>query len=117
MAYPRGPIELTIPAPEIDNGYARAPHGGAVLDGQDRAFPWGRDAMAIAHPSLAAQIRQHIEAQYPYAACDDCLGVLLMAPLDEVREAALVVAKEERFMRRMRFCCTCRRTVELTSRD
>jgi hypothetical protein len=115
MAYPRGPIEITILAPEIDNGYDRAPHGGAVLDGQDRAFPLGRDAMG--HPSLAAQIRRHIEAQYPYAACDDCLGVFLIAPLDEVGEAALMVAKEKGFMRRMRLCYTCRRNVELTSQD
>jgi len=73
--------------------------------------------LATTHPSLAAQIRRQIEAQYPFAACDKCLAVLLIAPLNEARQAALVVAKEEGFMPRIRYCSTCRRTVELTSRD
>jgi hypothetical protein len=73
--------------------------------------------MAITHPSLAVQIRRQIEAQYPFAACDDCLAVLLIATPDEIRQASLVVAKDEGFMRRVRVCNTCRRTVELTSRE
>lgn len=73
--------------------------------------------MAMTHPSLAAQIRRQIEAQFPYAACDDCLAVLLIAPENEVRQASLVVAQEAGFMRRLRLCQTCRRTVELTSRE
>lgn len=73
--------------------------------------------MATTHPSLAAQIRRQIEAQYPYAACDDCLAVLLIASLDEVRQASFVVAGADGFMRRLRVCNTCRRTLELTSRD
>jgi hypothetical protein len=73
--------------------------------------------LAITHPSLAAQIRRQVDAQYPYAACDDCLAGLLIVSVDEVRVASLVVAREEGFMRRVRFCYTCRRTVELTSRE
>ena len=73
--------------------------------------------MATTHPSLAAQIRRQIEAQYPYAACDDCLAALFLATVDETRQASLVVAHEDGFMRRIRVCNTCRRTVELTSRE
>jgi hypothetical protein len=73
--------------------------------------------MAMTHPSLAAQIRRQIEARFPYAACDDCLAALVVAPLEETRQAALVVAKEDGFMRRLRVCSACRRTVELTSRE
>ena len=73
--------------------------------------------MATTHPSLAAQIRRQVEAHYPYAACDDCLAVLVVAPVNEVREAALVVAREDGFVRRVRLCYTCRRTVELTARE
>ena len=73
--------------------------------------------MATTHPSLAAQIRRQIEAHHPYAACDDCLVPLVLAPVDEVRQAALVVAKEEGFTRRLRACYTCGRTVELTAHE
>jgi hypothetical protein len=76
--------------------------------------PWREGRVAITHPSLAAQIRQHIEAQYPYAACDECLTALLVATLDEIHAAALTVAKEEGFERRLRSCYNCQRTVELT---
>jgi hypothetical protein len=78
---------------------------------------WKRDGLATTHPNLAAQIRRQIEAQFPFAVCDDCLAVLLIAPVDEVHQAALVVTKEDGFMRRLRLCYKCRRTVELTSRD
>ena len=83
----------------------------------DRAPSGGRDAVATTHPSLAAQVRRQIEAQYPYAVCDECLAALLLATLDEVLPASRVVASAEGFMRRVRVCNTCRRTVELTSRD
>jgi hypothetical protein len=73
--------------------------------------------MATTHPSLAAQVRRQIEARFPFAACDDCLAALLIAPAHAVREASLVVAKDDGFMRRLRVCQMCRRTVELTSRD
>ena len=73
--------------------------------------------MATTHPSLAAQIRRQVEAHYPYAACDDCLAVLLLASVDEIRAAALIVAIEDGFVRRLRACYTCRRTVELTARE
>jgi len=73
--------------------------------------------LATTHPSLAAQIRRQIESQYPSAACDECLAALLLATLDEVLPASLVVASGEGFMRQLRVCNTCRRTVELTSRE
>ena len=73
--------------------------------------------MATTHPSLAAQIRRQIEEHYPYAACDDCLARLVIAPVDEVRQAALVVAKEEHFVRRLRVCYICQSTVELTAHE
>lgn len=73
--------------------------------------------MAMTHPSLRAQVRRQIEAHYPYAACDDCLADFVVAPVDEVVAAALVVAREDGFMRRVRVCYRCRRTVELTGRD
>ena len=71
--------------------------------------------MAMTHPSLAAQIRREIQAHHPYAACDDCLASSLLVPVDEIRQAALVVAKEEGFERRVRACYTCSRTIELTA--
>ena len=83
----------------------------------DRAFLGGGTPLATTHPSLAAQIRRQVEAHDPYAACDDCLAVLLIAPVGEVREAAIVVAKEDGFMRRLRVCYTCKRTVELTAHE
>jgi hypothetical protein len=49
--------------------------------------------MATTHPSLAALVRRQIEAHYPYAACDDCLAVLLFASAQEVREESIVVAR------------------------
>src|SRR5688500_4617483 len=58
---------------------------------------WKRDGLATTHPNLAAQIRRQIEAQFPFAVCDDCLAVLLIAPVDEVHQAALVVTKEDGF--------------------
>jgi len=73
--------------------------------------------LAATHPSLAVQIRRQVEAHYPYAACDDCLTLLVLAPLNEVRDAALVVAREDGFARRMRVCYTCRRAVELTAHE
>jgi uncharacterized protein with PIN domain len=73
--------------------------------------------MATTHPSVAAQIRRQIEAQYPAAACDDCLATLLIVTLEEVRHALLVVAQQDGFMRGVWLCSTCRRTVEMTSRD
>lgn len=75
----------------------------------------GRRRLATLHPSLAAQVRREVEAHYPYAACDECLAAVLIAPVQEVREAALVVAHENGFVRRVRACYTCRRSVELTA--
>jgi hypothetical protein len=88
--------------------YDRRPHGAGR--------PW-RDVVATIYPSLAAQVRRQVEAHYPYAACDDCLAVLLVASVDELRAAAVVVALEDGFIRRLRVCYTCRRTVELTARE
>jgi hypothetical protein len=73
--------------------------------------------MATTHPSLAAEVRRQIERQYPFAACDDCLAVLLTASVVDLRQASLVVATQHGFIRRLRVCYTCRRTIELTSRD
>jgi hypothetical protein len=73
--------------------------------------------MATTHPSLAAQIRRQVEAHYPYAACDDCLADFLLAPLNEVTAAALVVAREDGFMRRVRVCYRCHRAIELTAQE
>jgi hypothetical protein len=73
--------------------------------------------MATLHPSLAAQIRRQIEVRFPYAACDACLAALVLATPEETRQAALVVAREEGFMRRLRVCSVCRRGVELTARE
>jgi hypothetical protein len=73
--------------------------------------------VATTHPSLAALVRRQIEAHYPYAACDDCLAVLLIASGQEVREAAIVVARTDGFTRRLRVCYRCRRAVELTAQE
>jgi hypothetical protein len=99
-----------------DTRYDPAPHG-AVLDGWTARSLSGRTELATTHPSLAAQVRQQIKACYPYAACDDCLAVFVIAPPNEVHQAALVVAKEDGFMRRMRVCYRCRRAVELTAQE
>lgn len=74
-------------------------------------------SLATTHPSLEAQVRRQIEAHYPYAACDECLAPLVVASVDEVRQAALVVAKEDAFTRSVRVCFTCRRAVELTAHE
>jgi len=73
--------------------------------------------LATALQSLAAQIRRQVEANYPYAACDDCLTLIVLAPVDEVRQAAIVVAREDGFVRRVRVCYRCRRGVELTAHE
>lgn len=105
IAYPREPFEITILAPEIDNGYDRAPHGGSVLDGQHRAFPLG----GTPWPSRTRVWR--LKSADTSARAPGRVGRTQRAGGPE---AALVVAKEEGFMRRMRLCCTCRRNVELT---
>jgi hypothetical protein len=74
--------------------------------------------MATTHPSLAALVRRQIEAHYPYAACDDCLAVLLFASsAQEVREESIVVARIDGFTRRRRVCYRCRRAVEMTAQE
>ena len=73
--------------------------------------------MPATHPSLAALVRRQIEVHYPYAACDDCLAKLLIAAAEEVREAAIEVARTDRFARRLRVCYRCRRAVELTEQE
>jgi hypothetical protein len=73
--------------------------------------------LGTTHPSFAAQVRRQIEAHHPYAACDDCLAPLVVASPDEVRQAAVVVAKEDGFTRSVRVCYICRRAVELTAQE
>jgi hypothetical protein len=89
-----------------------APHG-AVLG----RLLGGGTPLAAMHPSLAAQIRREVEAHYPYAACDDCLAVFVVAPVNEVTAAALVVAREDGFIRRVRVCYRCHRALELTAQE
>lgn len=73
--------------------------------------------MAVTRPTLAALVRRQVEIHYPYASCDDCLAVLLISTPEEVREAAIEVARTNGFARRLRVCYKCRRAVELTAQE
>jgi hypothetical protein len=73
--------------------------------------------MAATSATLAALVRRLIEVHYPYAACDDCLAVLLVSSAQEVREAAIEVARGDGFARRLRVCYKCRRAVELSAQE
>jgi hypothetical protein len=73
--------------------------------------------MAATRPTLAARVRRQVEIYAPYAACDDCLAVLLIASAEEVHEAAIVVARADGFARRLRVCYKCRHAVELTAQE
>jgi hypothetical protein len=73
--------------------------------------------MAVTRPTLAALVRRQVEAHYPYAACDDCLAALLISTTEEVRKAALEVARIDGFTRRLRVCYKCRRAIELTAQE
>jgi hypothetical protein len=73
--------------------------------------------MAMTHPSLAAQIRHDIESQYPVCRVRRLSRRPPRCYADEVLAAALVVASEPGFERRLRACYKCRRTVELTAQE
>jgi hypothetical protein len=73
--------------------------------------------MAVTRPTLAALVRRQVEVHYPYAACDDCLATLLISTPEEIRDAAIEVARIDGFTRRLRVCYKCRRVVELTAQE
>ena len=63
---------------------------------------------------LVNQIRELLRLDAPFAFCDACLAARFAEPLEDTRAAAMLVAREHGFMRRVRVCYGCKRAVEMT---
>ena len=64
--------------------------------------------------SLSLQIRKKLTDDKPFAYCDACHALRLHESLEDARAAALLVAREDGFMRKVRVCYDCKRAVEMT---
>ena len=63
---------------------------------------------------LSHRIRDLLETDAPIAYCDACLALRFAESLEDTRAAALVVARDDGFMRKIRVCYGCGRAVEMT---
>jgi hypothetical protein len=66
------------------------------------------------HQPLSLQIRDLLKGDLPFAFCDACLALRFAESLEETRAAAILVAREDGFMRKVRVCYACRRAIEMT---
>ena len=66
------------------------------------------------HDALGAHFRDVLTRDRPYAYCDSCLALRLEVSLNEARHAALTLARSDGFMRKMRECGGCCRSLEIT---
>jgi len=66
------------------------------------------------HERLSGQIRDLLKSDVPFAYCDACLALRLAESLEDTRAAALLVAGDDGFMRKVRVCYGCNRAVEMT---
>ena len=64
--------------------------------------------------SLSLKIRKRLTDAMPFAYCDSCLALRLGESLEDARAAAMLVAREDGFMRKVRACYECQRSVEMT---
>jgi len=63
---------------------------------------------------LSLKIRKLLTDHVPFAYCDACHALRLCESLEDARAAALLVAREDGFMRKVRACYGCNRAVEMT---
>jgi hypothetical protein len=63
---------------------------------------------------LSVQIRNLITDDVPFAYCDGCLALRFRESLEDTRAAAMLVAREHGFMRKVRVCYGCKRGIEMT---
>jgi hypothetical protein len=63
---------------------------------------------------LSLRIRNVLNGDLPFAFCDACLALRFAESLQDTRAAAILVAGQGGFMRKVRVCCACRRAVEMT---
>ena len=63
---------------------------------------------------LSHKIRYLLKTETPFAYCDACLASRFAESLEDTRAAALLVAREDGFMRKIRVCYGCQRAVEMT---
>ena len=66
------------------------------------------------HERLSQQIRGLLKDDAPLAFCDACLAFRFDESLEDARTAALLLAREDGFMRKVRVCYGCKRAVEMT---
>jgi hypothetical protein len=63
--------------------------------------------------SLHDQIRRYLGNER-VSYCDSCLALQLRESLQDMRTAALTVARGDGYSRRVETCYTCNRTIEMT---
>ena|SRR5687767_119182 len=63
---------------------------------------------------LSFRIRKLLTVDMPFAYCDSCLALRFRESLADTRAAAMLVAREDGFMRKVRVCYGCKRAVEMT---
>jgi len=64
--------------------------------------------------ALALRIRKLLTDDVPFAYCDSCLALRFSESLEDARAAALLLAREDGFIRKLRACYGCGRSVEMT---
>ena len=63
--------------------------------------------------TLPLQIRRHLGNE-PSSYCDSCLALRFKESLEDARAAALIVAREDGFNRKVSTCTGCSRAIEMT---
>jgi hypothetical protein len=63
--------------------------------------------------TLHSQIRRHLGNDRA-PTCDSCLALRFHESLEDTRAAAMLLVREDGFMRKGGVCDGCRRTVEMT---
>ena len=84
----------------------------AALPRQGRSVVQGTKKSVPGHLSL--QIRKRLTDDKPFAYCDACHALRLHQSLEDTRAAAMLLVREDGFMRKVRACYGCNRAVEMT---
>ena len=68
----------------------------------------------MTHQPLSLKVRNLLKEDAPFAFCDACLALRFAESLEDTRAAAILLAREDGFMRKVRVCYGCKRAIEMT---
>ena len=64
--------------------------------------------------TLSLRIRDLLKEDLPFTYCDACLALRFAESLQDTRAAAMLLVREDDFMRKVRACHGCGRSIEMT---